>query len=226
MTKGFSTLYRSLIYGVVVAGHLHTAQAQFIEDEAGFAQQSEQLQKGWGWQTGEVKARVSCNTSGTDCTTVPETTTADTCDEFNLAIAEPPIGDESGVVGNRLTGDVVFVNGVRYTMARSDFQPVYRDLSFGTCPNGTKLVGYRATLDVIGDTGKPLAFDFSGRSDKSVGFRARCGTFDGSDTGTKYIVNREMTTAGSCQQMTLEYSFDWTQPPSSLELTFSILALF
>lgn len=223
MNKGMSALCKSVIYAAIVAGQLQAAEPEYLEDEASYTQQNEEMAKGWGWKSvteNGIQAMIQCTTFGSDCSTDP-------CIEFDMAVAKPQLETKlTSGFGNKLSGSVVYVGGTRYSFSKSSLTPIYQDLSGGECPNGTKLVGYKTQFSVIGDTGQQLIFDMSGQSDRSVSLSASCGSFSGSDSGTKYIIGREMSTGGSCRSMNLDFRFNWRLPPSSINLNLSILEKF
>ena len=222
MNRGVSLLCKSVLFGVLAAGQVQAQEPEYVEDETAYSEQDKEMAQGWGWQGASEQAMLGCGSWGTDCSS-----TIDPCEYFDFAVAAPePGGALSNGFGNKLTGTTVYVGGVRYSLSKSSFTPVYEDLSNGECPNGTKLTGYKTSLSVVGDNGQSLIFDMSGQSDRSVSLTASCGSFSGSDSGTKYIIAREMSTGGSCRNMNLTFKFNWRLPPASLNLNLSILEKF
>lgn len=122
----------------------------------------------------------------------------------------------------------IFVGGARYTLNKSNFNPVYetRVILF-PCPyyesrHVTVLVGYEIIFSVDGDFGQDLLFDISGRSNKSMKLKAACGSFSASDSGTKWVISKSKNTNYQCKTMHLEFSFGNSTVPSYIDLNISI----
>ncbi|MDP4985606.1 hypothetical protein [Pseudoalteromonas tunicata] len=122
----------------------------------------------------------------------------------------------------------IYVGGARYTLTKSDFNPVYTtrviyDPCFMSEPRVINiLVGYEVVFPVDGDYGQNLFFDINGRSNKSMSLTASCGTFSASDSGSKFIISQRKNTGGSCKNMQLKFTFPTNSAPASIDLTVTI----
>ncbi|MBE0361695.1 hypothetical protein [Pseudoalteromonas aliena] len=122
----------------------------------------------------------------------------------------------------------IYVGGARYTLNKSDFNPVYSTrVIHRPCRGGdpiiiNTLVGYEVTFPVDGDYGQELFFDINGRSNKSMNLAASCGTFNASDSGNKFVISKQQNTAQSCKNMKLKFTFPSNSAPATIDLTVTI----
>lgn len=106
--------------------------------------------------------------------------------------------------------DPIYIGGMRYRINTSQMTPQYRYYRAYPPQQGADWVcfrrhlGYKLQLPVAGDAGQPLFFDISGRSDNSATLTVSCGSFNGADQGDKFLISRQMVTAGSCRTLDLE----------------------
>ncbi|MCF6436389.1 MULTISPECIES: hypothetical protein [Pseudoalteromonas] len=121
----------------------------------------------------------------------------------------------------------IFIGGERYTLSRSDFKPIVKEVTY-TCPGLDPLVvteysGYTLSLPVYNDFGQKLYFDISGRAAKHMNLSVSCGSFSASDSGDKFYISRAATTGGSCTRLDLRLTFNKTKwQPSYLDLNVMI----
>ncbi|WDD99074.1 hypothetical protein [Thalassomonas actiniarum] len=122
----------------------------------------------------------------------------------------------------------IYINGVIYKLNKEDFVPVYKTTYYENPCLGSirRFVGYKTAIPVIGDYGQNLVFELSGRSAKSMKLTASCGNFSGTDTGTKYVISRNMSTNQTCENMVLEFSVDDNQHSSTIDLNVLIAETF
>ncbi|TMN94154.1 hypothetical protein [Pseudoalteromonas sp. S558] len=122
----------------------------------------------------------------------------------------------------------IYVGGARYTLNKSDFNPVYSTrVIYRPCLIDepiiiNTLVGYEVTFPVDGDYGQNLFFDINGRSNKSMNLAASCGTFNASDSGNKFVISKQQNTAQSCKNMKLKFTFPSNSAPATIDLTVTI----
>ncbi|MBQ4863956.1 collagen-like protein [Pseudoalteromonas sp. MMG013] len=112
----------------------------------------------------------------------------------------------------------IYIGGARYTLTKSNFNPVYETrVIYDPCyfePPRTyrQLVGYEVSFPVDGDFGQDLIYDLVGRSNKSMSLSASCGSFSGSDSGSKYVISTRKNTGGSCKNMHVKFRFTGSAP--------------
>ncbi|WP_105166994.1 hypothetical protein [Pseudoalteromonas sp. T1lg23B] len=122
----------------------------------------------------------------------------------------------------------IYIGGARYTLNKSSFTPVYTTrVIYEPClmPEPITvnvLTGYEARFAVYGDYSQDLFFDISGRSDKSMNLSVSCGSFSGSDSGTKWVISKQQNTGGSCKSMLVKYSFTNSTAPAAIDLNIMI----
>lgn len=123
----------------------------------------------------------------------------------------------------------MYVNGVRYTVNKSNFTPAYhiRYIDIGCELIEIKtLIGYSMILPVVGDNGQQLNFDISGRSNKNMTLKASCGSFSATDSGTKWVISRQTYTNQSCDAMKLDFTFSDSAEASYIDMSLLITENF
>lgn len=121
----------------------------------------------------------------------------------------------------------IYVGGARYSLTKSDFNPIYETrIIWDPCMiepiEYRVLKGYEVSFPVDGDIGQELIFDITGVSNKSMSLSASCGSFSGSDSGTKYIISKRKKTNGSCRNMNLKFSVPSGRAPNNIDLNVTI----
>ncbi|WP_281559078.1 hypothetical protein [Thalassomonas sp. RHCl1] len=129
---------------------------------------------------------------------------------------------------SQLALDPIYINGVIHKLTKADFVPVYKTIYYDNPCLGAirRFVGYKTSIPVIGDYGQNLVFELSGRSAKSMKLTASCGNFSGTDTGSKYVISKSMSTNQTCENMVLEFSVDDYQQSSTIDLNVLIAESF
>lgn len=149
------------------------------------------------------------------------------CEPFerNYSVSEQQMLDAAKPMN---LSDPIYVGGARYTLNKSDFNPVYSTrVIYRPCRGDdpiiiNTLVGYEVTFPVDGDYGQNLFFDINGRSNKSMQLAASCGTFNASDSGNKFVISKQQNTAQSCRNMKLKFTFPSNSAPATIDLTLTI----
>ncbi|MBQ4848058.1 hypothetical protein [Pseudoalteromonas sp. MMG005] len=112
----------------------------------------------------------------------------------------------------------IYIGGARYTLNKSNFNGIYETrVIYDPCdfePPRTyrQLVGYEVSFPVDGDLSQDLIYDLVGRSNKSMSLSASCGSFSGSDSGSKYVISTRKNTGGSCKNMHVKFRFTGSAP--------------
>lgn len=109
------------------------------------------------------------------------------------------------------------VGGVRYDINETQMTAICRERRF-PLPDGSYLVGreftgYRISVPVDGDFGQPLAISLTGRSSHALQLSVHCGSFSGTDSGTRFIIQREQQNQISCQRMDIVLQSDSVTEP-------------
>ncbi|MCO7199688.1 hypothetical protein [Pseudoalteromonas sp. OANN1] len=108
---------------------------------------------------------------------------------------------------NNITNiEPIYVGGARYELLNYFFEPIHATRyekygSEGKYRLVKYIVGYEMTIPVDGDFGQELIFDVSGYASKDAKLSVSCGSFSGSDFGTRYYITKRISTGGSCKTM-------------------------
>ncbi|ODB35628.1 hypothetical protein BB427_03240 [Pseudoalteromonas sp. BMB] len=111
-----------------------------------------------------------------------------------------------------ISNGFIYIDGARHKLDKSNFTRIYHVGSGNDCdwggigPVGI-LEGFEVTVPVDGDGGQDLYFDINGRSNQHMELSISCGSFDASDSGTKWAISREQKTDGSCRSMHVKVMF-------------------
>ncbi|KZN57496.1 hypothetical protein N473_06320 [Pseudoalteromonas luteoviolacea CPMOR-1] len=121
----------------------------------------------------------------------------------------------------------VYIGGARYTLERSNFTPIYETrfikVIFGIKIPITYLTGLETSFAVDGDFGQGLFFDIGGRSSMPMTLSASCGSFNATDSGSKWLISKRQNTRGSCKHMRLKFSLDKPTFPNNFDVNLNIM---
>jgi len=118
----------------------------------------------------------------------------------------------------QLSAGPVLVGGVRYQLTELQMVAICQDRQW-RLPNGTvvpirQFRGYRASVAVDGDFGQLLQISVTGRSSHPMQLKLSCGSLQESDSGTRFIIQREQRNEISCQQMEIELLAESSAEPT------------